>query len=106
MDPLSGVLLCGLWAGKEWIKALAMGCGAFSCADNGSELGRVESWPWVEEIRGGSCLCPGGHTAALEMGITAHMFSHGSAGPTGVERQKLGHPHTAQSCPAAEQCQC
>lgn len=92
MDPLSGVLLCGLWGGKEWIKPLAKGCGGFACADNGSELGRVESCPWVEEIRGGSWLFPGGHAAALELRITAEMFSHGSAGPPGVQEAEAGSP--------------
>lgn len=88
-SPQWGIIV---WAvGREGMD-LAMGCGAFACADNGSELGRVESSQWVQEIRIGSWLFPGGHTAALELRITPQMFSHGSAGPPGVEEAEVGSP--------------
>lgn len=83
VDPLSGVLLCWQWGGKEWIKQLAKGCGA----DNGAGLGRVQSSPWVEEIGAGSWLVPGGHSAALELRITPQELSPGA-----VQEAQVGSP--------------
>lgn len=84
--PLSGVLLCWQWGGKEWIKDWEWDVGPFP------ELGRVESCQGVQEIRVGSWLIPGGHAAALELRIAPQKLSPGSAGPPGVEEAGVGSP--------------